>query len=98
HSMARDIQHIIHAASNPVIAIVVATRAVAGKIIAGIGAEIGLYHTLVVAEYRSYLAGPGRFDDKIAFSRALHLPALRVHQAKLDAKKRQRRRARLQGD
>src|SRR5947199_8441161 len=50
-AMARDIDHVVDAAGNPIIAILVAAAAVAGEIKAGIRFEIGLEEALVIAPH-----------------------------------------------
>ena len=49
HAVAGDVDHVIDAAGDPVIAVLVAPGAVAGEIEAGEGGEIGLDEALVVA-------------------------------------------------
>ena len=66
--MARHIDHIIHPAGNPVIAICVAPAAIAGEIFARIGHEIGLHEPLVVAIDGAHLPRPGIGQHQIAFA------------------------------
>ena len=58
HAMAGDVQHVVHAAGDPVVAILVAAAAVAGEIFAGVLDEIGFDKTLVVAIDGAHLARP----------------------------------------
>src|SRR6185312_10091621 len=48
-AVAADVDHVVDAAGDPVVAVLVAARAVAGEVVAGVGAEIGLDEALVVA-------------------------------------------------
>ena len=59
HAVAGDVDDVVDAAGDPVIAVGVAPAAVAGEVLAGIGGEIGVHEALVVAENRARLAGPG---------------------------------------
>ena len=58
-TVAGDVDHVVDPAGDPVIAVGVAARAVAGEILALEGREIGLDEALMVAEHRAHLAGPG---------------------------------------
>src|SRR5690606_7934368 len=49
HAVAGDIDHVIHAAGDPVVAVLVAPAAVAGEVHAGVVAEISLLEALVLA-------------------------------------------------
>src|SRR6202043_485086 len=49
HAMAGDVDDVIDAAGDPVIAVGVAAAAIAGKIFALVGREIGLFEAGVVA-------------------------------------------------
>src|SRR3546814_16670961 len=57
-AVARDVDDVIDAAGDPVIAIRVAPAAVAREIIARIGREIGLEEALVIAPHRAHLPRP----------------------------------------
>src|SRR5262249_39819361 len=80
----------------PVVAVLVAPAAVAGEILAGMGGEIGLHEALVIAVDRAHLAGPGIEDHQVAGGGALQRGTLVVHQRRLDAEERPRRRAGLE--
>ena len=69
HAMARHVDHVIDAAGDPVIAVLIAPRAVAGEIQALEGGEIGLHEPLVVAEHGAHHAGPGIREAQIALAR-----------------------------
>ena len=64
--VAGDVDHVVDAAGDPVIAVGVAPAAVAGEVVAGIGGEIGLHEALVVAIDRAHLPRPGIRDAQIA--------------------------------
>ncbi|CCJ76924.1 hypothetical protein BN135_1988 [Cronobacter muytjensii 530] len=85
-TMAGDVQHVIHAPGYPVVAIFVATRAVATEIHVFKGRKIGLLETLVIAEQRTRLAWPGVGNHQVAFSGALLGVAFVIHQRWLHPK------------
>jgi hypothetical protein len=58
HAVAGDVDHVVDTAGDPVIAVLVAAAAVAGEILAAIGAEIGLEEALVIAPDGAHLARP----------------------------------------
>ena len=94
--MAGDVDHVVDAAGDPVIAVLVAAAAVAGEILARIGREIGVDEALMIAIDRAHLAGPGIGDAEIAAGGAvLHL-AFGVDDLRHDAEERPRRRAGLE--
>ena len=97
-AMPGDIDHIVDASRDPVVAVRVAPRAVAGEIFAGIGGEIGLHETLVIAVDRSHLSRPGVGDDEQPFARALQHIAGLVDDLGHDAQERPRRGTGLQID
>ena len=70
-AVAGDIDHVIDAAGDPVIAVLVAAAAVAGEIFSRIGAEIGIDETLMVAIDRAHLSRPGIGDAEVAAGGAL---------------------------
>ena len=78
--VAGDDDDVVDTSRDPVIAILVATCAVTGKIHTGIGAEIGVDETLVVAVDRADLAGPGGLYHQVAGAGPLDLGALLVEQ------------------
>ena len=80
-----DVQHVVHPAGDPPVAVLVAARAVAGEVIAGVGAEVGVDHALVVAVHGADLARPAGLDHQVAGGGAFQFLAVRVHQAGLYA-------------
>ena len=58
HAVARDIDHIIDPAGDPVIAVGIAFAAVAGEIVAFIIREIGFLEPRMIAPDGTHLAGP----------------------------------------
>src|SRR5499427_8464826 len=94
--MAGDVDHVVHAAGDPVVAVGVTAAAVAGEVFAGIGLEIGVDEALVVAVDRAHHARPGIDDAEVAGRGALQHLALAVHDLRNDAEERLRRRARLE--
>ena len=97
HAVARDIDHVIDAASDPIVSILVAPTAVARKIVALVLLEIGLLKTLVVAVHRAHLPWPRSAHGQDASDAvAFYLRAfLRVEHDRLDAKEGESSRAGL---
>ena len=58
-AVAADVDHVVDAAGDPVVAVLVAPAAVAGEVEPGEAREVGLVEALVVAVDRARLAGPG---------------------------------------
>ena len=95
-AMAGDVHHVVHAAGDPPVAVLVAARAVAGEVLAAEVREIGVDESLVVAVDRAHLAGPAVEQHEIALGRALEDLAVAVHERRPHAGQRQRRGTRLQ--
>ncbi len=96
HAVAGDVDHVVDAAGDPVIAVGVAAAAVAGEVLAGIGLEIGVDEALMVAIHRAHLARPRIDDAEIAAVGAFEHLALGVDELRLAAEERLGRRARLE--
>ncbi len=94
--MARDVQHVVHPAGDPVIAVLVAAAAVAGEIEALVGREIGLHEALVIAVDGAHLARPRVGQDQVAAAGALDELAVAVDQRRPDAEEGLGRRSRLE--
>ena len=90
------VDHIIHPASDPVIAVFVTPAAVAGKIKPLVGGKIGLDKPRVVAIHAAGLTGPAIGDDKVAGCRPFQKLTFLVHQRGLDTKHRPCRRTGLE--
>gem|GEM_PF-4032660 len=84
-TVAGHVQHVIDAAGDPVIAILVAPAAIAGEVLSLIGGEVGLDEALVIAIDGTRLARPAVGDAKIAVSRTFQHLALGIDQFRLDA-------------
>ena len=95
-AMAGDVDHVVDAARDPVVAVGVAAAAVAREILAGIGAEIGVEEALGIAIDRAHLARPAVGDAEIAAHRALQNLALGVDELELDPRQGLGRRARFE--
>ena len=65
HAVPGDIDHVIDAPGNPLVAMRIAARAVASEVVAAIGGKIGVDKALLVAPERAHLSGPGIGDDQI---------------------------------
>src|SRR3546814_3944785 len=85
HAVARDVDDVIDAAGDPVIAIRVAPAAVAREIIARIGREIGLEEALVIAPHRAHLPRPAFGDAQIALGRVAGLERSEEHTSELQS-------------
>ena len=85
HAVARNIDHIIYPASNPVIAIFITAASIASKIDAGEGGEIGLEKTVMIAVNGAHLARPAVLDDKRAFGGAFQFHPVIIDQGRLHA-------------
>src|SRR5690606_34733646 len=88
----------IHAAGDPVIAVLVAPAAVAGEIGSGIVAEVSLHEAIVIAEERPRLPWPAVEDHQIALSDAFEKHATVIDDPGAHAEEGKRRRAWLQID
>ena len=64
--VAGDVDHVVDAAGDPVVAVLVAPAAVAGEVLARIGLEVGVDEALMVAIDRAHHARPGIGDAQIA--------------------------------
>src|SRR5512141_1022564 len=94
--MARDIDHVVDAAGDPVITVLVAAAAVAGEVLARISLEIGVDEPLMITVDSAHLAWPGIGDAQVAGAGPGDLPAFGVDQLRDDAEERSRRRAGFQ--
>ena len=87
-AMAADVQHVVDPAGDPVVAVLVAARAVAGEVQALERGEVGLHEAVMVAVDGAHHAGPGIEHHEIALARALEQPALAIHDPRLHAEER----------
>ena len=93
--MAGNVDHVVDAAGDPVVAVFIAAAAVAGEVLARVGLEIGVDETLMIAEHCAHLARPDVGDAQISGARALEYLAFASTISGLHAEERQRRRAGL---
>ncbi len=85
-AVAGDVEHVIDAAGDPVIAVLVAAAAVAGEIVALVLGEIGVDEALMVAIDGAHLARPAVLDGEHALGLGLLLQlALGRQHDRLDA-------------
>ena len=96
HAVARHVNDVVHPARDPVIAVRVPPRAVAGRIFAGEGREIGLKEAVMIAPDRPHLPRPASCDDQIALGRAFQHLALGIDDLGHDARHGQGRRSGFQ--
>src|SRR5690606_13963205 len=96
-AVAGDVDHVVHAAGDPVVAVGVAAGAVAGEVHARIRREVGVEEALVVAVHGAHLPGPGIEQHQVAFALALEQVALGVDDRRLHAEERARGRTGLGG-
>src|SRR5262249_29165497 len=92
-----DVEHVVDAPQNPVVAVGVPFGAVAREVDPGPAAPVHLPVALVVAPDGTQHAGP-RAGDRELTTADLHRFALTVEQLGVDAGEGDRRRARLAGD
>ena len=91
--MAADVDHVVHAASDPVIAIGIAAATVASEIATRIRPEIGVDEALMVAIDAAHLPRPGIEQHQVAFGLAFQVSAFRIDDGRLHAEERQGGRA-----
>jgi hypothetical protein len=98
HPVAGDVDHVIDAAGDPVVAILVPAAAVAGEVIALVVREIGADEPLRIAPERPHLARPAVLHAQDTLGRGLvdFLTRLRVEQHRLHAEEGGRCRAGLE--
>ena len=96
HAVTADVDHVVDAAGDPVVAVLVAAAAVASEVMAGEGGEIGLEEALVIAPDGAHLAGPALFDDKAAIRCAFEQLSLTGEKRGLDTEHGPRGRAGLE--
>src|SRR5262249_22010769 len=96
HAVAGDVDDVVDAAGDPVIAVSVAAAAVAGEVLVRIGREIGFLEALVIAIDRAHLAGPAIGEDEVALAGAGQHLALGIDDLGLHAEEGARRGAGLQ--
>ena len=94
-AVAADVDDVVDAAGDPVVAVLVAAAAVAGEVEAGEGAEVRLAEAIRVAVDAAHDSRPGRDEAEVAGAGAFEHLALVVHHHRLDAEERQRGRAGL---
>src|ERR1700686_4621416 len=83
-----DIDDIVYTTRNPVIAVRIAPRAIAGEIHTLKGLEVRVDEALMVAVDSTHLSGPAIQQHQIALARALKDAALIVDDGRLHAKER----------
>ena len=95
--VAGNVDHVVHPAGEPVVAVLVAAGAVSGEIVAGILGEVGVEKPLRVALDAAHQPWPGKLDAQVALGRALQPVAGVVHDQRADSRKGPRGRARFEG-
>ena len=96
-AMAGDIDHVVHAAEQPVIAVGIHAAAVAGEIHVLEGGEIGVHEAQMVAPRCAHDAGPGFLDAELAAFVGRAFGAVVAQHHRLDAEKRLAGAAGFQG-
>lgn len=66
--MAGDVQHVVDAAGDPVVTVLVAAGAVTAEVHAFEGREVGLLEAVMIAKQGTCLARPGVDDHQVAFA------------------------------
>src|SRR5690606_36381119 len=97
-AVAADVDHVVDAAGDPVVAVGIAAAAVAAEVHAGVGLEVGVDEALVVAVDGAHLARPGVEHHQVALGFALEDLAVGVDDRRPHAEERLGRRAGLGGD
>src|ERR1700753_3443364 len=92
-TMAGDVDHVVDAPGDPVIAILVAAAAVAGEILTGVGFEVCFHESLMIAIDRTHLPRPGLRDTEISRRCSVQHFAIGVDDLRNDPKKWARRGA-----
>src|SRR5438046_9987147 len=93
--MPCDLHHIVDAAHEPEVAVLVTARAAPGEVLAGVPGPVRLAIALVVLVDAAEHRGPRPRDNQIASAASRHgLPVL-VHDVGLDAREREGRAAGL---
>ncbi|MNZ61757.1 hypothetical protein D3C78_798580 [compost metagenome] len=87
-TVAGHVDHIVDAPGDPVVAIFIAPRAIAGEVVTGIRLEIGVDHALRVAIDATDLRRPAGFYGQYAAAGAFDFLALLVEQHRLHAEHR----------
>ena len=85
HAVAADVDDVINAACNPIIAVGVAPCAVSSEIFAGEGGEIGLEKAAVIAPDAAHLPRPASRDDEVTLGGTILEVAFAVDNLWLDA-------------
>ena len=93
--VAGDVHHVVDAAEQPEVSVLVDPGAVACEVEAGVPLPVGLPEALLVAVDPARHRRPGPLEDEVAAAAGPDLLAGLVEDPGLDAGKRLRRRARL---
>src|SRR5690606_15851543 len=96
-AVAGDVHHVVHAAHDPEVAVLVAPGAVAGEVRVRHLAPVLVAVPVVVAVDGAQHAWPRPLDDQVAARVRGHLVAVGVHHGGVDAEERHAGRARLGG-
>src|SRR6202034_4216922 len=86
HPMAGHVDDVVDPSGDPIIALRVAARAIAGEVLARIGGEVGVHEASMIAEDRARLTRPGVGDDQVSLARAFLNFALGIDDLRNDAK------------
>src|ERR1700722_15499990 len=97
-SVTGDVDDIVHASGDPIIAVRIATRAVTGEVHSLKRLEVRIDEALMVTVYGAHLARPAIEKNQYALASAVKDAALVVDDCRLHAEERHGRRTRLQGD
>src|SRR6202035_5369529 len=94
--MPGDVDHVVHAPGDPVVTVLVAARAVAGEVVAGISAKVGIDEALRIAVDAAHLARPAVAQYQIAGACALEHFSVGIDDRRYDAEEWKGRRAGLE--
>mmetsp|Transcript_5026 Transcript_5026/g.12823 ORF Transcript_5026/g.12823 Transcript_5026/m.12823 type:complete len:722 (-) Transcript_5026:224-2389(-) len=82
------VNHIIHAARDPVVPVGIAPAPVAGEVVAVVVLEVHCLEPLLISVDGPHLGRPGLLDGEVALAGALELVALLIQHHRLDAEER----------
>ena len=96
HAVTGHVENVVGTPRDPVVAVLVASCAVACRVVASVRREVRFDEALVIAIHRAHLAGPAVGDDEIARNGPFERLAVGIEQRRLDAEEWPRGRARFQ--
>src|SRR5713101_5441384 len=94
--MAGDVNHVIHPAGDPIVAVLVSAAAISSEVHARVERKVGLDEARVIAIDGPHHSWPGKLETQVASNTVpAQLVPLLIDHARLHAKEWQGRRAGL---